>query len=133
MSLSIMHLSVFLPTSQLLKEEVSKVKGESLAGEFTLKPRHIDYVTALAPGIFSYVTTSGQERFLAMDYGILVKQGEQVKIATRLAISGELGQLSQEVEKMLEESDDREAQNRTAIAKLEVGFLKRFLDFSHRA
>lgn len=132
MSLASMHLSVFLPTSHLLKEEVYKVKGESLTGEFCLKPRHIDYVTALSPGIFSYVTTSGRELFLAMDYGILVKQGAQVKVATRLAISGELGLLSQEVEKMLEESDDREAQNRTAIAKLEVGFLKRFLDFSHR-
>jgi len=52
--------------------------------------------------------------------------------ATRRAISGELGQLSREVEKMLTENDERERQNRSAVAKLEVGFLKRFLDFSHR-
>lgn len=129
---SLMHLSIFLPTATLLNEEVSKVRGEGPAGEFCLKPRHIDYVTALLPGIFSYVTTTGKEIFLAMDQGILVKQGDQVKIATRRAVAGELGALSREVERMLVENDDRERQNRSAVAKLEVGFLKRILDFGHR-
>ncbi len=129
---SLMHLSIFLPTATLLNEEVSKVRGEGPAGEFCLKPRHIDYVTALLPGIFSYAAASGREFFLAMDQGILVKQGDQVKIATRRAVAGELGALSREVERMLAENDDRERQNRSAVAKLEVGFLKRILDFGHR-
>jgi hypothetical protein len=33
---------------------------------------------------------------------------------------------------MLAENDEREKQNRSAVAKLEVGFLKRFLEFSHQ-
>jgi F-type H+-transporting ATPase subunit epsilon len=127
-----MQLSIFLPTARLLEEEVNKVRGESPAGEFCLKPKHIDYVTALTPGIFSYVASSGREHFLAMDQGILVKQGNKVKISTRRAVSGELGQLSREVKKMLAENDEREKQNRSAVAKLEVGFLKRFLEFSHQ-
>jgi F-type H+-transporting ATPase subunit epsilon len=129
---SAMNLSVFLPTASLLKEEVNKVNGESTAGEFCLKPKHIDYVTDLTPGIFSYVTVAGKEYFLAMDQGILVKQGNKVTIATRRAVSGELGMLFQEVEKMLLENDERERQNRSAMAKLEVGFLKNFLEFSRR-
>lgn len=127
-----MFLTVFLPTEHLLQEEVYKVKGESQAGEFCLKPRHIDYVTALRPGIFSYTTLAGREHFLAMDLGILVKQGDQVKIAVRRAVSGTLGELTQEVKKMLAEKEEKEAQNRSVIAKLEVGFLKRFLELSHR-
>lgn len=129
---SAMNLSVFLPTTALLKEEVNKVKGESTTGEFCLKPKHIDYVTALTPGIFSYVTITGREHFLAMDQGILVKQGNHVTIATRRAVSGELGLLFHEIEKMLAENDEREKQNRSAMAKLEIGFLKNFLEFSQR-
>ena len=34
MSISTMHLSIFLPTTRLLKEDVSKIKGASMAGEF---------------------------------------------------------------------------------------------------
>ncbi len=129
MSISTMHLSIFLPATRLLEEDVSKVKGESMAGEFCLKPRHIDYVTALRPGIFSYVTTLNREYFMAMDQGILIKQGPRVKIAVYNAVSGELGFLSHEVEKMMDENDEREKQNRSAVARLEVGFLKRFLEF----
>lgn len=127
-----MHLAIFLPTSHFLEVEVNKVKGESTAGEFCLKPKHIDFVTAITPGIFSYATISGREYFLALDQGVLVKQGNHVRIAARKAVAGELGTLSQEVEKMLDENVEREKQNRSAVAKLEVGFLKRILDFSHR-
>lgn len=132
MNRSVMQLSVFLPSSHLLTVEVNKIKAESPDGEFCLKPKHIDYVTALTPGIFTYVTTTGREHFLAMDQGILIKQGDKVKIAVRRAVSGELGRLSGEVEKMLLENDEREKQTRSAVAKLEVGFLKRFIEFSHR-
>lgn len=130
---AVMHLTVFLPSDSLLEEDVVKVRGEGRHGQFCLKPRHIDYVAALRPGIFSYVTAAGREHFLALDQGIVVKQGDQVKIAARRAVAGELGQLFREVEKMLVESDEREKQNQSAVARLEVGFLKRFLEFSHRA
>jgi hypothetical protein len=56
-----------------------------------------------------------------------------VYMATRRAITGELGQLNNEVNKMLIERDEREKQNRSAVAMLEIGFIKRFLEFSHRS
>lgn len=127
-----MTLKVLLPTSYLLEEKVFKVRGESSQGEFCLKPRHIDYTTALTPGIFSYVSHMGKEHFLAVDNGILVKQGLEVMLATRRAVKGELGELEREVENMLNEKVEREKQSRSAVAKLEIGFIKRFLEFSHR-
>ena len=127
-----MTLKILLPTSKFLEEKVEKVKGEGFEGEFCLKPRHIDYATVLTPGIFSYVSTSGKENYIALDQGILVKQGFKVIMVTRRAIAGELGQLNEEVENMLAERDELEKQNRSAVAMLEIGFIKRFLEFSHR-
>lgn len=127
-----MTLKILLPTSKFLMENVEKVKGEGFEGEFCLKPRHIDYATVLIPGIFSYVSTSGKENYIALDQGILVKQGPKVIMVTRRAIAGELGQLNNEVKNMLTERDEWEKQNRSAVAMLEIGFIKRFLEFSHR-
>ena len=127
-----MTLKILLPTLKFLEKKVEKIKGEGFEGEFCLKPRHIDYATVLIPGIFSYVSTSGKENYIALDQGILVKQGPKVIMVTRRAIAGELGQLNNEVKNMLTERDEWEKQNRSAVAMLEIGFIKRFLEFSHR-
>ena len=128
-----MTLEILLPNSKFLTEKVKKVKGEGFEGEFCLKPRHIDYATALVPGIFSYVAaSSGRESYIALDQGLLVKQGLHVFMVARRAIAGELGQLNNEVKKMLIERDERDKQNRSAVAMLEIGFIKRILEFSHK-
>ncbi len=124
-------LKIYLPTGIFIDEKVGKVKGESPAGAFCLLPRHIDYVTALVSGIFSYTSPAGRESFLALDDGILVKKGQEVMVATRRAVAGELGMLNQEVEKMVMVSQEREKLNKSAVAKLEAGFLRRFMEFSH--
>jgi F-type H+-transporting ATPase subunit epsilon len=124
-----MHLTLFLPSEVFLDEEVGKVIAESPAGSFCLLPRHIDYLTALVPGILSCVSPSGQEQFLAIDSGLLVKQQDRVLVVTRRAVRGALGQLQKEVESMLTDVDDKEKSTRTALARLEAGFLRRFMEF----
>jgi F-type H+-transporting ATPase subunit epsilon len=123
------HLTLFLPSEVFLTQEVRKIIGESPAGSFCLLPRHIDYLTALVPGIFCYVPPSGQEHFLAVDGGLLVKQQDRVLVVTRRAIRGALGQLQKEVESMLTDVDEKEKSTRTALARLEAGFLRRFMEF----
>jgi len=123
------HLTLFLPSEVFLEAEVSKVIGESAEGSFCLLPRHIDYLTALVPGILSYILPSGQENFLAVDGGLLVKQQDRVLVVTRRAVRGALGQLQQEVESMLFDLDDKEKSTRTALARLEAGILRRFMEF----
>jgi len=125
------ELKIYLPSGTFLEEMAEKIKGESPAGQFCLLPRHIDYVTALVPSIFSYTNKSGHEFFLALDNGILVKKGLEVTIAVRRAVTGELGLLNKEVEKMVDASSEREKMNKSAMAKLEAGFLRRFMDFRH--
>ena len=127
-----MNLKVYLPSGIFLESEVSKVKGESPAGAFCLLPHHIDYIVALIPSIFSYSDLSGKEFFLALDKGILVKQGPEVMIAARRVVAGELGMLHQEIDKMIAAREEREKINKSAVARLEAGFLRRFMEFSHR-
>lgn len=131
MTESAIELKIYLPSGIFIEQKVVKIKGESPAGGFCLLPRHIDYVTALVSGVFSYTDLDGKEFFLALDNGILVKKDRMVMIASRRAVAGELGMLNREVEKMLEVRNERERLTRSAVAKLEAGFLRRFMEFSH--
>lgn len=125
------ELTIHLPSACFLKTRARKVNGEGLAGQFCLKPRHIDYVTALVPGILSYEDENGHLSFLAVDSGTLVKQGPRVMIASRRAVAGDLGQLAMEVESMRDSGEELERQYRAVTAKLEAGFLRQLMAFSH--
>jgi F-type H+-transporting ATPase subunit epsilon len=125
-----MRLRIYLPERVMLDEEIRQVTAESPAGEFCLKPRHIDFVTALVPGVLFYLDEREGEHFLAVDGGILVKEQEDVEVATRQAVRGELGELGEVVRKMQEDFREREKAGRTASARLEIGFYRRFLEMS---
>lgn len=128
-----MNLRVLLPTEVLLSEDITKVVAEAENGSYCLLPKHVDFVTALVPGILSYTTTDGVERFAAHAEGILVKSGQQVRISTREGVCGEdLGELRQLVTDRFLVLDDRERVARSAMAKLEADFFRRFLEFGER-
>lgn len=124
-----MQLRILLPTEVLVDREVTKVIAEAEDGAFCLLPRHVDFVSALVPGILSYSTPDGEEHFAALAEGILVKNGAKVRISTRNATVGApLGTLRRAVAEQFEVLDDKERVARSAIAKLEADFLRRFLD-----
>ncbi len=122
-----MHLKILLPAGVLLEEEVEKVTAEAQNGYFTMLPRHIDFVAALVPGIFSYLTPAGEERYLAVDDGIVVKQGGQVYVSTARAVPGEdLAYLQETVENELKVLGESEKKARTVMSRLEADTLRRF-------
>jgi F-type H+-transporting ATPase subunit epsilon len=122
-----LKLKVLLPAEVLLNEEVEKVTAEAENGFFTLLPRHVDFVAALVPGIFSYQTTAGAEHFLALDEGILVKQGDQVYVSAARAMPGDnLDQLQDTVENELKVLDENEKKARTVMSRMEADTLRRF-------
>jgi F-type H+-transporting ATPase subunit epsilon len=122
-----LKLKVLLPAEVLLDEEVEKVIAEAQNGFFTLLPRHIDFVAALVPGIFSYQTPGGAEHFLALDEGILVKQGDQVFVSAARAMPGDdLEKLQDTVENELKVLDDNDRKARTVMSRLEADTLRRF-------
>jgi F-type H+-transporting ATPase subunit epsilon len=124
-----MQLKILLPTEVFLEEKVTKVVAEAQNGSFALLPRHVDFLAALSPGLFSYEDTEGEEVFLALDEGVLVKQGDQVFVSTRNAVRGpDLGVLEQTVREEFMVLDDREKTARSAMAKIEASFVRRFLE-----
>jgi F-type H+-transporting ATPase subunit epsilon len=128
-----MRLKILLPTEVLLDEEVGKVTAEAQNGLFCLLPAHIDFVTALVPGLLSFESKEGEEVFVAVDEGVLVKEGQNVWVSTRNAMRGtELGRLRKTIEDTFKVLDDREKTARSAMAKIEVGFVRRFLEIQRR-
>ncbi len=122
-----MDLKILLPAGVLLEEEVAKVTAEAENGFFTMLPRHIDFVSALVPGIFSYLTLDGKEHFIALDEGVIVKQGEQVYVSAARAVPGDdLEHLDATVENELKVLDESEKKARTVMSRLEVDTLRRF-------
>lgn len=124
-----MFLRLLLPTVVLLEQPVTKVIAEAENGEFCLLPRHIDFVAALVPGVLSFYTSEGEERFAAVDRGILVKCGRDVSISTYQGITGtNIIELQGLIEERFLELDEHERKARSALARLEAGTLRGFLD-----
>ena len=123
-----LRLKIFLPAEIMLDTEVNKIVGESPFGSFAILPGHIDVASALVPGILAYYTGM-QESFLAVNGGILIKQGDTVSVATRMAVKGDLGELKNTIDKIINEIDERERKTRTAVARLEADLVRRFVEF----
>jgi F-type H+-transporting ATPase subunit epsilon len=118
-----------LPTEILLDVEAVQVNAEAQNGAFSLLPRHIDFTTALVPGLLSYVTEDGSEEFIGVDEGILVKVGPEVLVSTRNAAMGpDLGKLQEMIEKQFTELDEHERQARSAFARMEADLVRRFVE-----
>jgi F-type H+-transporting ATPase subunit epsilon len=124
-----LRLKILVPSEILIDIEVAKVIAEAENGYFCLLPRHVDFVAALVPGILSCTTISRQEKFIAIDGGILVKCGSEVLVSTRNALYGpDLGKLKQAVEQQFQVLDEREKMARAALAKLEATFIRQFIE-----
>lgn len=127
--MNMMQLKVLLPQEILLDQPVRKVVAEAENGSFCLLPRHIDFVTALVPGLLAYETLEGREEFLGLDHGILVKKGAEVFVSsTDAAMGPHLGMLRQTIAERFHHLDERERHARSALARLEAEFMRRFIE-----
>lgn len=124
-----MRLALLLPTDVLLDEEVRKVVAEGEEGAFAVLEHHVDYVTALVPGILSFVDEEGTEIFVAVDEGLFVKCGREVLVAVRNAVRGpELAGLRNTVDEKFRQLEQEEQEMRAAVAKLEANLARRILE-----
>ncbi len=128
-----MRLKVLLPYEVFVDEaEVSRIVAETSAGSFGLLPNRLDCVAALVPGLLIYQTGADTEVCLAVDEGVLVKTGADVCISVRRALRGtDLAQLRDEVTQQFEQQDAQDRDLRSAMARLESGFLRHFAGFEH--
>ena len=124
-----MRLRILLPAAILLDQSAAKVNAEGRDGHFCLLPNHIDFISILVPGLFSYEDDQGRETFLAVDEGVLVKVGPEVMVSSRDAVEGEdLGTLERTIQEKFGVVDEREKTELSAVAKIEANFVRRFLE-----
>jgi F-type H+-transporting ATPase subunit epsilon len=124
------NFKLLLPSKVLIDRQVSKIVAEGEDGAFCLLPRHQDFVSALVPGLLSYLADD-REEFVAVDEGILVKTGFEVRVSTRRAVLGpDLGTLKETVAKEFLEFDERQRHTQSAMAKLEANFARKYYELS---
>jgi F-type H+-transporting ATPase subunit epsilon len=128
-----MNLEVLLPFRVFLQAPaVSRIVAETAHGSFGLLPHRLDCVAALEPGILTYETEAGGEAFIAVDAGILVKCGADVRVSVRRALAGgDLARLREAVEREFQALDEQAISSRAVLAKLEAGFVSRLATLRH--
>lgn len=129
-----MTLKVLLPFQVFVeKSAVSRIVVETRAGSLGLLPNRLDCAAALKPGLLMYETAADGVVYVALDEGVLVKTGSDVRVSVRRAITGsDLTQLRASVVKEFNTRDEQEASSRAVMAKLEAGFMNRMARL-HRA
>ena len=133
MQTTLMTLKILLPFCIFTEQNaVTRIVAESQEGSFGLLPQRLDCVAALEPGILIYETEGENEKYVALDEGVLVKTGHDVLISVRNAIAGtDLRQLREAVEREFLTLDEQEQSLRSVMAKLESSFVRRFADLRH--
>lgn len=128
-----MNLKILLPDRIFAeKSNVLRIVAESGQGAFGLLPQRLDCVMALVPGILVYETAADGEVCLAVDQGVLVKVGAEVRVSVRNAIGGtDLDALREAVVSEFQDLDEHERNVRDVLAKLEGGFIRRLVAFHH--
>ena len=124
-----LKLTMLLPDQVLVSTSATKIGGDAIHGSFVVLPRHIDFVTALVPGIFFYFETADHPTYVAIDRGILVKQNTTVWVSVLRAIPGDdLDHLDQVIEEEFRHLDDQQKQTQTTLTKLELSFMRGLVD-----
>jgi F-type H+-transporting ATPase subunit epsilon len=128
-----MNLKILLPFQVFTeKNGVVRIVAETLAGSLGMLPHRLDCVVALTPGILTYENEAEGEVNLAVDEGVLVKTGLDVLISVRNAIGGaDLGQLREAVKQEFLSQNEQVQNMRSAMAKMESGFIRRLVEFQH--
>jgi len=128
MDTNLMRLKILLPYGIFADiKNVKKVIAETTAGSYGILPKRLDCTAALVTGILVYETQGDEEKYIAVNEGILIKTGLLVTVSVRNAIgNAPLGELKAMVQREMVELDELEVNARSVMAKLETGFLHNF-------
>jgi F-type H+-transporting ATPase subunit epsilon len=128
-----MNLKILLPFRIFADlTGVTEIVVETSAGSVGLLSHRLDCVTALVPGILTYVENGHAPVYVAVDEGAMVKTGSDVLVSVRHAIGGtDLNRLHEAVNNEFVKIDEQERNMRAAVAKMEGGLVRRVAEFQH--
>lgn len=123
-----MHLKIMMPEQIIADLKVDKIIAEAQNGFFCLKPRHVDFTSALRTGILYYYEEE-KEYLTAIDRGILVKCGAEVLVSALNAIKGDnLTVLEEQVRQKFSRAEEAEEASLAALKNLEAELVQYFVD-----
>lgn len=124
----LMSLRVLLPSRVFGRyTSVESLVIETPEGAFGLLPQRRDCVAALEPGILTYILRGESPRYIAVDEGVMVKSGQQVRVSVRNAHTGvDLEALKLSVQTEFLSLTEQELEVREVLARLESGFMRGF-------
>lgn len=127
------NLKIILPYKIFADvKEVKRVILETADGYIGILPLRLDCTSKLVPGLLTYESKNGEEIFVAVDEGVIVKAGSDVLISVRNAIGGvDLGKLRNTIEEKFKKLTESEKSTRISLAKLESAFARKFMEFRH--
>jgi F-type H+-transporting ATPase subunit epsilon len=110
---------------------VSRIVVETGNGSLGLLPNRLDCAATLVPGILMYEASS-IVTYVAIDEGVLVKAGAEVRISVRRALGGtSLEELQATVRCSFLVMDQRQRDVRVALAKMEAGLMGQLARLQH--
>ena len=126
-----MNLKVLLPYKVFTESrQVVRIIAITQNGAFGILPHRLDCVMSLVAGILVFETQEGDETYIAVDEGILVKTGFDVLVSVRNAIGGmALSDLREAIEQQFITLDEQEQKLRSVLVKMESGFIRRLVTF----
>ena len=130
-----MTLKVLLPYKVFAEEHnVVRIVAMTHQGAFGILPNRLDCVASLSAGILVFETEGAEEVYLAVDEGVLVKTGLDVRVSVRNAMSGMgLDELRAAVEEEFMQLNEQEEKLRSVLTKMESGFVQRLAAFKQGA
>jgi F-type H+-transporting ATPase subunit epsilon len=128
------QLKIIVPSGVFANvANVERIVVMTQTGSFGLLPHRMDCVAVLPPGLFAYSIAATDAVHLAVDAGMLIKNGADVVLCVRRVIAGaDLGRLRQCVEQELRLLGEKERSDLKTLAHLETGLIREFVKL-HRA
>lgn len=129
----ILNLKIYTPDKLVLNETILKLSVDGKEGNFSIMPKHIDYISSFSDGIISYTDTNNAVNFLAVNQGVLVKTGRNIEISTfHVALGTDLKDLKNKVKELAlksEEIVETDKKINISLKKMEYTMLQRIMKF----
>ncbi len=120
-----LELEILAPDRVLLTARVVAIQAADASGRFGLRSGHEDFLTVLVPCVLRFSPEDGDERFAAVDGGVLLLERGRVAITTRDAvIADRLDQVADAAAAMLEARRQAELSARSGFAELETALIR---------
>lgn len=133
MSLTLMNLKILMPFQIFAeKSDIRRIVADTCDGSVGFLPHRLDCAVALVPGILIYENEIGDEVYVAIDEGVLVKTGLNVLVSVRSAVAvSDLSRLREMVERETFQLDERDKNVRQVLSKMESSFVRHLVEFHH--